>query len=125
MLECLAWHTVHVTAPAEDKEVAAQILQGRALRSPWHAQHPHCAPPRGPDDVAAPEGGEEAAEAAPGAGGAIHQGCILRGLAPLWAPLEAVSPDPMVPAPPRGPGSPGRPRGDAREGQLTPGRSGG
>ena len=50
--------------------------------------------------MAAPGEEGEAADAAPGAGGAAHQGSILAGLAPLWAPLGADCPHPMAPAHP-------------------------
>ena len=44
-LEHLAWHAVHAAAPAEDKEAASEILQGRARRSPWHAPYAQHPPP--------------------------------------------------------------------------------
>ena len=99
MLEHLAWHMVHATAPAEDREAATHILQGRARRSLFHA--PYTPPSQAPDNAAAPEGGEEAGDAVLGAGGAAHQGSIYAGLAtaPLWALLGAGSPHPLDPAP--------------------------
>ena len=45
MLEHLAWHAVHAAAPADDKEAATNILQGRARRSPWHAPYTRRPPP--------------------------------------------------------------------------------
>ena len=39
MLEHLAWHAVHATAPTEGKEAPPHMLQGRARRSPWHAPY--------------------------------------------------------------------------------------
>ena len=41
MLEHLAWHAVHAAAPADAKEAASNILQGKAQRSPWHAPYAH------------------------------------------------------------------------------------
>ena len=54
-------------------------------------------PPQAPDNVAAPQGREEAADVVP-----AHQRSIPAGLATarLWAPLGAGSPHPMAPAPP-------------------------
>ena len=96
MLEHLAWHEVHAAAPADDKEGAANILQGRARRSPWHAPYTQRPPPQAADHA---DEGEEAPRAAPGAGGAAPPGSmsIPAGLAPLaplaapvpWAPLWA------------------------------------
>ena len=100
MLEHLAWHAVHAAAPADDKEAAANILQGRARRSPWHAPYTRRPPPQA-------DGGEDAPGAAPGAGGAAPPGSmsIPAGLAPLaplaplvpraplWAPLGTGSAD--------------------------------
>ena len=48
MLEHLAWHAVHAAAPADDKEAASNILQGRARRSPWHAPYAWRPPLRQP-----------------------------------------------------------------------------
>ena len=104
MLEHLAWHAVHAAAPADDKEAAANILQGRARRSPWHAPYTRRPPPQAADHA---DGGEEAPGAAPGAGGAAPPGSmsITAGLAPLaplappvpraplWAPLGTGSAD--------------------------------
>ena len=102
MLEHLAWNAVHTAAPAEDNEAASHILQGRAWRSLWHAPYAQRPPSQAPDKVAAAEAGEEATDAAPGDGGAAHQRSITARLAtaPLGAPLGAVSPLPMAPAPP-------------------------
>ena len=100
MLEHLAWHAMHAAAPAEDNEAASHILQRRARRSAWHAlyaQRPH---PQAAGHVAAPGEEEEAADAAPGAGGAAQQRSIPAGLAPLWARLGASSPHPMARANP-------------------------
>ena len=85
MLEHLAWHAVHAAAPADDKEAATNILQGRARRSPWHAPYTRRPPPQAADHA---DGDEEAPGAAPGAGGAAPPGSmsIPAGLAPL-APL--------------------------------------
>ena len=104
MLEHLAWHAVHAAAPADGKEAAANILQGRARRSPWHAPYTRRPPPQAADHA---DGGEEAPGAAPGAGGAAPPGpmSIPAGLAPLapltppvpraplWAPLGTGSAD--------------------------------
>ena len=104
MLEHLAWHAVHAAAPADDKEAATNILQGRGLRSPWHAPYTQRPPPQAADH---PDGDEEAPGAAPGAGGAAPPGSmsIPVGLAPLaplappvpraplWAPLGTGSAD--------------------------------
>ena len=103
MLKHLAWHPVHAAAPAEHKEAASDILQGRAQRSLLHAlyaQRPPT-PPRRPT-TCGPGGGEEAADAVLRASGAGHQESIPAGLAnaPLWAPLGAGSPYPMALAPP-------------------------
>ena len=102
MLEHLAWDAVHAAAPAEDKEAASHILQGRARRSPSHAPYAQPPPSQAPDNVADAEGNGEAANAVPGAGSAAYQGFNPAGLAaaPLWAPLGAGSPHPMAPAPP-------------------------
>ena len=99
MLEHLAWHAMHAAAPVEDKEAASQILQGRPLRSPWHAPPAQCPPPQVAGRAAAPEDEEEAPRAAPEAGGAAQKGSIPAGLAflaPLWVPLGAGSPHPMA-----------------------------
>ena len=104
MLEHLAWHAVHAAAPADDKEAAANILQGRARRSPWHAPYTRRPPPQAADHA---DEGEEAPGAALGAGGAAPPGSmsIPAGLAPLaplappvprapqWAPLGTGSAD--------------------------------
>ena len=98
MLEHLLWHAVHAAAPADDKEAASNILQGRARRSPWHAPCARRTPPQAADHA---DGDEEAPGAAPGTGGAAQPGSmsIPAGLAPLaplappasraplWAPL--------------------------------------
>ena len=96
MLEHLAWLAVHAAAPADDKEAASDILQGRARRFPWHAPYARRPPPHGD---------EEAPRAAPGTGGAAQPGSIPAGLAPmaplappapqapLWAPLGTGSAD--------------------------------
>ena len=99
MLKHLAWHAVHAAAPVDDKEAAPDMLQGRARRSPWHAQYARRPPPQ----AAGHAEGEEAPRAAPGAGGAAQQGSIPAGLAPLaplWAPLGAGSPHLMAPVKP-------------------------
>ena len=104
MLENLAWHAVHAAAPADDKEAASNILQGRAQRSPWHAPYTQRPPPQAADHA---DGDEEAPGAAPGTGGAALPGSmsIPSGLAPLaplappvpraplWAPLGTGSAD--------------------------------
>ena len=100
MLEHLAWHAVHATAPGDDKEAASNILQGRARRSPWHAPYAQRPPPQAADHT---DGDEEAFAAAPGTGGAAQQGSIpaaLAPLAPLLAPLGTGSPHPMASAHP-------------------------
>ena len=96
MLEHLAWHAVHAAAPVDDKEAASNILQGRARRSPWHAPYARRPPPQAADHADSDEG---APRAAPGTGGAVQQGSIPAGLAPLaplWAPLRTGSPHPMA-----------------------------
>ena len=73
MLEHLGWHAVHAAAPAEEKEAASHILQGRARRFRGTPRMPSAPPPQAAGHVAAPGEEEEAANAAPGAGGAaIH-----------------------------------------------------
>ena len=47
MLEQLMWHAAHAAAPADDKEAAINILQGRARRSPWHAPYTRAPPAPG------------------------------------------------------------------------------
>ena len=108
MLEHLAWHAVHAAAPADDKEAASNILQGRARRSPWHAPYARRPPPQAANRA---DGDEEAPGAAPGTGSAAQPGSIPAGLAPLaplappaplaplWAPLGTGS-NPMAPAHP-------------------------
>ena len=94
---------MHVATPVKDKEVASHILQGRAQRSPWHALYAQRPPLQAAGHTAAPEDEEEVPRAAPGAGGAAHQGSVSAGLAPLaplWTPLGAGSPHPMAPAHP-------------------------
>ena len=124
MLEHLAWHAVQAAAPADDKEAAANILQGRARRSPWHAPYTRRPPPQAADHE---DGGEEAPGAAPGAGGAAPPGSmsIPAGLAPL-APLAPPVPRAPLWAPagnglsgcgaPRCPGGTSEPGGDADAG---------
>ena len=100
MLEHLAWHVVHAAAPADDKEAAANILQGRARRSPWHAPYTRRPPPQAADHA---DGGEEAPGAAPAAPpGSMSIPAGLAPLAPLappvpraplWAPLGTGSAD--------------------------------
>ena len=104
MLEHLAWHAVHAAAPADYKEAASHILQGRARRSPWHPLYARRPPPQAADHA---DGDEEAPGVAPGAGGAVQPGSmsIPAGLAllaplahpapraPLWAPLGKGSAD--------------------------------
>ena len=104
MLEHLAWHAVHAAAPADDKEAATNILQGRVRRSPWHAPYTRRPPPQAADHA---HGDEEAPGAAPGTGGAAPPWSmsIPAGLAPLaplappvpraplWAPLGTGSAD--------------------------------
>ena len=91
-------------APADDKEAATDILQGRARRSPWHAPYTRRPAPQAANHA---DGDEEAPGAAPGTGGAAPPGCmsIPAGLAPLaplappvpraplWAPLRTGSAD--------------------------------
>ena len=96
MLEHLAWHVVYAAAPVDDKDMASNILQGRARRSPWHGLYARRSPPQAADHA---DGDEEAPGAAPGTGGAAHPGSIPAGLAflvplappaplaPLWVPL--------------------------------------
>ena len=124
MLEHLAWHAVHAAAPADDKEAAASILQGRARRSPWHAPYTRRPPPQAADHA---DGGEEAPGAASGAGGAAPPGSmsIPAGLAPL-APLTSPGPPGPLMGPagnglsgcgaPRCPGGTSEPGGDADAG---------
>ena len=115
MLEHLALHAVHASAPVDDKEAASNILQGRARRSPWHAPYARRPPPQAADHA---DGDEEAPGAAPGTGGAGQPGSIPAGLAPLapltppapraplWAPLGTGSADAAHPdalAAPRNP----------------------
>ena len=98
-----AWHVVHAATPAEDKEAASHILQGRARRSPWHAPYAQRLPPQAPGHAAATREEEKASNAAPAAGGAANQGSIparLAPLAPLWVPLGAGPPHSMAPAHP-------------------------
>ena len=104
MPEHLAWHALHAAAPADDKEAATNILQGRGRRSPWHAPYTQRPPPQAADHA---DGDEEAPGAAPGTGGAAPPGSmsIPAGLAPLaplappvsraplWAPLGTGSAD--------------------------------
>ena len=104
MLEHLAWHAVHAASPADDKEAASNILQGRARRSSWHALYARRPPPQAADHA---DGDEEAPRAAPGTGSAAQPGSmsIPAGLAPLaplappapraplWAPLRTGSAD--------------------------------
>ena len=102
-LEHLVWHAMNAAARAEDKEAASLIHQGQARRSPWYApytQRPPPATPQAAGHAAAPGEEEEASDAAPGAGGAAHQGTIPATLAPLWAPLGTGSPHFMGPAHP-------------------------
>ena len=78
--------------------------KGGERRSPWHAPYAQRPPIQAAGHAAAPEDEKEAPRAAPGAGGAAHQGSIPAGLAPLaplWAPLGAGYPHPMAPAHPR------------------------
>ena len=97
MLEHLAWHAVHAAAPADDKEAASNILQGRARRSPWHAPYARRPPPQAADHA---DGDEEAPGAAPRTGGAAQPGSmsIPAGLAPL-APLAPPAPQAPLWAP--------------------------
>ena len=110
--------------PADDKEAASNILQGRARRSPWHAPYARRPPPEAADHA---DGDEKAPRAAPGTGGAAQPGSmsIPAGLAPLaplahpapraplWAPLgtgsaDAAHPDALA--------APAKPSGDADAG---------
>ena len=77
ILEHLAWHAVHAAAPANDKEAASNILQGRARRSLWHAPYAQRPPPQAADHA---DGEEEAPGAAPGTGGPAPRGW------PHWPP---------------------------------------
>ena len=45
MLEHLAWHAVHASAPGEEKEAASHILQGRARSPPGTPRTPSAPPP--------------------------------------------------------------------------------
>ena len=111
-VEHLARHAVHAAAPADDKEAATNILQGRARRSPWHAPYTRRPPPQAANHA---DGDAEAPGAAPGTGGGAppESMSILAGLAPLaplaplvpraplWAPLgtgsaDAAHPDAMA-----------------------------
>ena len=47
MLEHVAWHAVQANAPAEDKEGASYILQGRAQESGWQPLTPSGTRPQG------------------------------------------------------------------------------
>ena len=125
VLEHLAWHAVHATAPVDDKEAASNILQGRAPRSPWHAPYARRPPPQAADHA---DGDEEGPRAAPGAGGAAQQGSIPAGLAPLGPSVGPAGNRLSAPHGPGTPGSPGPtggPSGDADAGWLTPGGHGG
>ena len=100
MLEHLAWHAVHAVALANKvgslphpPGAGMEVSVARPIR-------PAPPPPQAPGNVAAPEGGGEAASAALEAGSGAHQGSIPAGPAPLWAPLRASSPHPMGPAHP-------------------------
>ena len=112
MLERLVWHVVHGAAPAEDRDAASHIFQGRARWSPSHALYAQCHPSPGAGPRSGrgrgsgrrpPKGGTVANRCGPGLGHAALQGSIPAGLAtaPLWAPLGAGSPDPLAPAPAR------------------------
>ena len=61
MLEHLAWHVVHASAPEESREAATQILQGKARWSLWHPTYIRriVAPPA-PSTAADEEGRREA-----------------------------------------------------------------
>ena len=99
MLKHLAWHAVHTAAPADDKEAASNILQGRARRSPWHALYACRPPPQAADHA---DGDEEAPGAAPGD----------RRRGPTRVHPREAGP----PGPPGSPGPPGPPVGPARNG---------
>ena len=124
MLEHLAWHAVHAAAPADDKEAATNILQGRARRSPWHAPYTRRPPPQAADHT---DGGEEAPGAAPGGRqcGPTRVHVHPRGAGPPGPPGSPGPPGPPVgPAgnglsgcgAPRCPGGAGEPGGDADAG---------
>ena len=76
------------------------LLQGWARRSLWHTPYAQRPPSQAASHAAAPGEEEEASDAAPGAGGAAHQGSVPARLAPLWGPLGAGSPHSMAPAHP-------------------------
>ena len=123
MLEHLAWHAVHAAAPADDKEAASNILQGRAQRSPWHPLYARRPPPQAADHA---DGDEEAPGAAPGTGGAAQRGSMS--ITTELAPLAPGSPGPRGPpvgpagnglsgcGAPGCPGCTGEPSGDADAG---------
>ena len=124
MLEHLAWHAVHAAAPADGKEAAANILQGRARRSPWHAPYTRRPPPQAADHA---DGGEEAPGAAPGGRrcGPTRAHVHPRGAGPPGPPDSPGPPGPLVgPAgnglsgcgAPRCPGGTSEPGGDADAG---------
>ena len=96
------WRGTRCTRPPRQKTkrrppISSRPGHGGARGKP---RTPSAPPSQAADNVGAPEGKEEAADAAPGAGGAAHQGSIPAGLAPLWASLGAGSPRPMAPAHP-------------------------
>ena len=101
MLEHLAWHGVHAAAPADDKEAATNILQGRARRSPWHPPYTRRPPPQAADHA---DGDEEAPGAAPGG----------RRCGPTRVHVHPRGAGP--PGPPGSPGPPGPPMGPAGNG---------
>ena len=124
MLEHLAWHGAHAAAPADDKEAASNILQGRARRSPWHAPYARRPPPQAADHA---DGDEEAPRGGPGDRqcGPTRVHVHPRGAGPPGPPGSPSPPGPPVgPAgnglsgcgAPGCPGCAGEPSGDADAG---------
>ena len=137
MLERLAWHAVHATAPAEDRGAASDILQGRARRSPWQATYdkqdqPPPSPPQRPakwrpqetERRRGPRRGRRRRTQARGAVMRPAMGPSSRGSPlPRCGPPWGGGPRPPGPGASPGPGRACRPGGATTcVGQLTPGR---
>ena len=125
MPEQIAWHPVQAATPAEDKEGASHMLQGRARRSPWHAPYAQRPPlPRRPTTWRL-ERGRGGGRRGPGGWRCSPPGVHSRGTGPPVRRPGGGPPTSQCPGTPRGPGGPSRSCGDAGEGQLTPGGRGG
>ena len=113
MLEHPAWHAVHASALAEDRETASHIIQARVRKCPRHAAYAQRPPSAQAPDDAATQGEGRGRRPPKGVTVAYRRRprgrwCSPPGIRPRRAghcppvgpPLGAGTPDPLAPVPP-------------------------